>query len=322
MPRVLILVRRLDQDERRLVEEYIGDLAEPIYIDDGIGDEEAGEAVAALVATARNPVVREILRRARNLRFIQTLAAGVDNIPFQDLPEQVVVASNSGANAEEVAEYAVALLLAAAKRIVLLDREMRRGIWRVEYPSLIKGSTVVIWGYGSIGREIARRLQPFKPRIYGVRRSGGNDDYVDRILRPEEALEILPETDYLVIALPLTRETRGAIDSEVLRRLREGAVVVNVGRGPVIDEEALFDELSRGRLWAALDVWWVYPSRRGEETFQDLPFHLLENIVMTPHVAGTWPGYREKLLRHALENLRRFLMGEEPRNIVRREDYI
>jgi len=155
-----------------------------------------------------------------------------------------------------------------------------------------------------------------------VRRSGGWDEYADKVLRPEEALEILPQTDYLVVTLPLTKETRGVIDRNILGRLRDGAVVVNVGRGPVIEEEALFEELSRGRIWAAIDVWWVYPQRRGEETFQNLPFHLLDNIVMTPHVAGTWPGYREKLLRHALENLRRFLAGEEPRNIVKREDYI
>jgi len=77
------------------------------------------------------------------------------------------VASNSGANAEEVAEYTVALLLAAAKRIVLLDREMRRGIWRTEYPHLLRDSNIVIWGYGAIGREVAKRLRPFRPRIYG-----------------------------------------------------------------------------------------------------------------------------------------------------------
>ncbi len=319
--KVLILVRNLSDDERSLVEKMLNGYAEPYFIDDGV-DEVAAEAEAAVVSTARHPRVREALRKAVKLRFLQTLAAGVDNIPFQDLPRNVIVASNAGANAEEVAEFTVALILTSLKNIVILDRGMRRGDWWGPTPKLLRGSKVVILGYGHIGREIAKRIQPFKPYIVGVKRRPKPDEYADEVVSIRDLEKHLPTTDILVVTLPLTKETRGFVDRRILDKLKEGALVVNVGRGPVIDEEALFEALSRRKLYAALDVWWVYPSRRGEPTFQNKPFHLLDNVVMTPHVAGSWPGFRRKLLEHALENLRRYLAGEEPRNIVDLEEYL
>ncbi len=319
---VLILVRNLTEEERRDIIKALEDLATPVFIDDPEIDDKAENAIAALVSTARHPRVKGILTRARNLKFIQTLAAGVDNIPFKDLPENIVVASNSGANAEEVAEFTVALILASMKNIVALDRGMRNGIWWGPTPRLIKGSKIVIVGYGNIGREVAKRLRPFDPYIIGVSRNPVKDKYIDEAVKADNLEEVLPVADIVVVTLPLTKNTYRLFDEKKLNLLKKGALIVNIGRGDVVDEDALFRRLSEGDMSAALDVWWVYPKARGEPTFQNKPFHLIENLVMTPHTAGSWPGFRRKLINNALENMRRFLVGETPRNIVAREEYI
>ena len=321
----LVLLRNLSEEDKKFIREKIGRYTEIYFLDD-IEPEHpiVADAEIAIVSMARGEKTRKILSRARNLRYIQTLVAGVDNLPFEELPRDVVIASNAGANAEEVAEFAVALTLAAAKKIVLFDREMRRGIWRSDTPHLIRDSVIMILGYGKIGREVAKRLRPFKPKkIIGVNRRGFRDDYVDEVVKPDRIYDVIKEVDILISTLPLTKETRGLINKELLKKMKRDAILVNVGRGPVIDEDALYHHLKENpEFTAALDVWWRYPSKRGEETFQNNPFHELENIIMTPHMAGAWKGFRRKLLSHALENVLRYLKGEDIENKVRIEDYI
>ncbi len=321
----LVLLRNLSEEDKNYIREKIGKYTEIYFLDDIEPDHpKIRDAEIAIVSMARGEKTRKILSNAKNLRYIQTLVAGVDNLPFTELPRNVVIASNAGANAEEVAEFAVALTLTAAKKIVLFDKEMRRGIWRSDTPHLIRDSVIMILGYGKIGREVAKRLRPFKPKkIIGVNRRGFKDDYIDEVIKPNMLDKVIGEVDILISALPLTKDTRGFINKNLLDKMKKDAILVNVGRGPVIDEEALYKHLRENpEFTAALDVWWRYPSRRGEETFQNYPFHELENIVMTPHMAGAWKGFRRKLLSHALENVLRYLRGEEIENKVRIEDYI
>lgn len=321
----LVLLRNLSEEDKKFIIDMIGRYTEIYFLDDIEPEDPIVEhAEIAIVAMARSEKTRKILSKAKNLRYIQTLMAGVDNLPFNELPRDVVIASNAGANAEEVAEFTIALTLAAAKKIVLFDSEMRRGIWRSDTPHLIRDSVIMILGYGNIGREVAKRLRPFKPRkIIGVNRRGVGDDFVDEVIRPDRVYEVIKNVDILISTLPLTKETRDFINKELLERMKKDAILVNVGRGPIIDEKALYEHLKENpEFTAALDVWWRYPSRRGEKTFQNLPFHKLENIVMTPHMAGAWKGFRRKLLSHALENVLRYLRGEDIKNKVRIEDYI
>ena len=194
-------------------------------------------------------------------------------------------------NAPATAELAVGLLLAAARGIVPADQALRQGDWRRRYETdqglRLVGRTAVVFGYGEIGRRIGRVLEAFDMRVHGLRRRDG-----------VHALDgLLPQADVLVVSVPLTDETRGSIDAARLARLPQGAILVNVARGEVIDEDALYEALASGHLGGAgLDVWYRYPD--GEEARASTlpagrPFHELENVVLSPHRAGHGRGTEE-----------------------------
>ncbi len=321
---ILILVRNLNDEERRYIEVELSNYGYLIFIDDiECSDDRIPEARIALVSTGKNEKVRCILRRARKLEFIQTLAAGVDSLPFRDIPKDVLIASNAGANAREVAEYAFSLLLASLKYIPIFDRYMRSGRWLRKYPKLLDGLTILILGYGNIGRELTRILRKFNVKIVGVNRTGRGKILDEEVVKIDYLYEYLPLADVVFVTLPLTKYTKGFINKEFLKRMKKDGVLINVGRGEVINQYDLYIHLKDNPSFiAALDVWWRYPSKRNVDTFQDYPFHKLDNVIMTPHVAGTWPGFRLKLIRYAVENIVRYLKGETVKNIVSIEDYL
>ena len=194
------------------------------------------------------------------------------------------------------AEFALALMFAAAKFVVPLDRLLRLGDWRQRYtgaPSLLlSGRRVLILGYGAIGRQIAPVCQALGMQVRGVRRQLLPAPIADgvELFSTDQLASLLPETDVLICVLPQTPHTVGLIGAAQLGALPEQAIVVNVGRGPVIDEEALYHALQSGRLaGAGIDVWYTYP--HGEEDRSHtlpsrFPFHELDNVVMSPHRGG------------------------------------
>ncbi len=234
-------------------------------------------------------------------------------VPFAGLPEPTrqrllarpaLALHNLHHNAAPTAELAVALLLAAAKRIVPADRALRAGDWSPRYADdgavLLAGKTALVLGLGAVGTGVARACRGLGMRVLAVRRrpGAGTGDGVDAARETDTADEIhtlatlpalLPRADALLVCLPLTPETSGLIGSRELALLPARAVLVNIARGPVIDEAALYAALAGGRLHAAgLDVWWRYPGDADRRAMppSDLPFHLLDNVVMSPHRAG------------------------------------
>lgn len=199
-------------------------------------------------------------------------------------------------NAIPTAELAIALMLAAAKLIVPIDRDMRRGDWTARYTvtpvTRLYGKKALILGYGKIGRHIARACEGMGILVAGVRRNLDAHTVEDGVdVYPIARLaELLPRADLLLMALPETPETTGIIGARELALLPEGAIVVNVGRGPTLDDAALYDALKSGRLRAAgIDVWSAYPSTVEERTQfwpSQLPFQELDNLVMSPHRGG------------------------------------
>jgi phosphoglycerate dehydrogenase-like enzyme len=197
-----------------------------------------------------------------------------------------------------VAEHALALLLAAAKIIVPMDRALRAHDWRPRYepnPSiLLEGRTALILGYGAIGRKLARLCQGLGMEVLAVRRHAppGGETQPDgvRLFSNEALHRLLPRTDALLVCLPHTPQTTGLVGARELALLPPQAVLVNVGRGPVVDEQALYEALQAGRLYAAgLDVWYHYPeseAARADTPPAKHPFHELPNVVMSPHRAG------------------------------------
>lgn len=199
-------------------------------------------------------------------------------------------------NAIPVAEMALALLLSAAKFIVPLDRSLRSNDWRPRYgPSaalLLKDKTALILGYGAIGRRVAGYCRQLGMRILAIkRRPAGETGMVDELHPPADLQLLLPQADALLICLPHTPETDGLIGKNELNLMPDNAVLVNVGRGSIVAEAALYQALKEGHLYAAgLDVWYNYPA--DEESWADTapsnyPFHELDNVVMSPHRAGS-----------------------------------
>lgn len=218
-------------------------------------------------------------------------------IPFAGLPTATrelmrdyphIAVHNLHFNAAMTAEMAVALLLAASKRLLPSDASLRRGDWRVRFggPShlFLDRARALILGYGEIGQRVARILRGFGTQVTATRRTPGDEP---NIYPPEALHDLLPHSDALVITLPLTAETEGLIGADELSLLPQGAVVVNVGRGPILDQHALYDALKRGHLrGAGIDVWWNYPpdeESRAHTFPADAPLHELDNVVMSPH---------------------------------------
>jgi len=210
---------------------------------------------------------------------------------FLEFPHLAV--HNLHHNAAPVAESAIALMLAAAKRTVHIDRQFRKHDWSPRYKPggsiLLDGKTALIVGYGAIGREIGRRCRGLNMEVIALKRNvTAPADDVAEIHAPAELPQLLPRSAVLFISIPLTPETCGLIGKKELAVLPNGAIVVNVARGPIVDEAALFRELQSGRLRAGLDVWYQYPKEEKARTNTQpsaYPFHELDNVVMTPHMS-------------------------------------
>ena len=236
---------------------------------------------------------------------------------MRDFPD--IAVHNLHHNAVAAAEMAMALLLAAAKFLVPMDRALRRADWRPRYrpnPAVrLDGQTALILGYGAIGQRVGAACRGLGLRVVGIRRHPGAEDEVET--HPPEALHaLLPQADILFITLPHTPETDGLIGAMELARLPSRAVLVNVARGPIVEQGALYAALRDGALHAAgIDVWYNYPSgqdagygadaARAHTPPANYPFHELDNVVMSPHRAGGL--HTEATERDRMEHLARVL---------------
>ena len=232
---------------------------------------------------------------------MQTLSAGTDFIERRT-PAWVTLCNARGARDIAVAEWAVAALLGAVYGQLAAARERR---WEYFRPGELHGMTVLILGHGSIGRALQARLEPFGVRVVGV--ASRSRDGVHGV---GELPALLGAADAVVVLTPLTDATRGLVDAGFLARMRDGALLVNAGRGAVVDTEALVAELARGRLRAVLDVTDPEPLPDGHPLWELA-------LAITPHNAGDSPAAEERADRLAAEQLGRFARGEPLQNVVR-----
>jgi phosphoglycerate dehydrogenase-like enzyme len=257
---------------------------------------------------------------APRLKAFLTGAAGVDRTVAVSLTGRGdVQVGNSHANALDVAEHALALAMDAAKLISRGDREMRRGDWTLRYDdvpgTLLTGKTALLVGYGAIGRALAGLLAGFRMRLLGVRRTATPGSRDDLGVEAVALLEGLAVADFVFVLAPLTAATKGMLGRAEVDRMKQGAVLVNVSRGPVVEEDALFEALESGRIAAGLDVWYVYPKGGGgpetRSTFPGRrPFHELPNVVLSPHRASYTERMHTEQWDDVVENVQRIARGE------------
>ncbi len=265
---------------------------------------------------------REHLIASSNLRVLIIPWAGLPETTrelLRDFPH--IAVHNLHHNAVVVAEMVLSLLLAAAKAIVPTDRLLRAHDWTPRYqadrPLLLHGKTALVLGYGAIGQRVAHLCRALGMNVLAIRRNVARPsaDAPADIHPPDALHSLLPQADVLLICLPHTPETTGLIGERELALLPPGGVLVNVGRGPIVDEAALYGALRAGTLHAAgLDVWYNYPADESERTHTPpsaYPFHELDNVVMSPHRAGGSDETERLRVEHLAASLNATARGEE-----------
>jgi phosphoglycerate dehydrogenase-like enzyme len=245
--------------------------------------------------------------QARRLRWVHAAAAGVDGLLFPEVVAgQVVLTSSVGAHTVALPEHVMAVILLFSRRlhVALRNQQARRWDRQALLGDELAGKVLGILGLGAIGSALAARAAAFGMRVVGTKRVPAPVPNVERVYGPEATDEVLQAADYVVILLPLTPQTRGLIDARRLRLMKRTAVLVNVGRGPIVQEAALLAALREGWIaGAALDVF------EREPLPADSPLWGMENVVITPHVSGASPSYFDRVIPLFCENLRRYLAG-------------
>jgi phosphoglycerate dehydrogenase-like enzyme len=264
---------------------------------------------------------------APKVRLVQSVATGIELFDLAALPQGAAVCNAFG-HETAIAEYIVMVWLALHHRLFQIAGEFRdRGSWRSSWVESgaphgeVRGSTLGIVGYGRVGREVARRAAPFGARILAANRTPREPDPgVERIYPLAELDRMLPECDAVALCTALGPETTGLIDARRLALMKPTAFLINIARGQVIDEDAVYAALRDGTIGgAALDVWWQHwspehPDRRPSR----FPFHELPNVLMTPHCSGFTDGTADRRWGDLAANLDRFVGGEELHNLVLR----
>lgn len=254
-------------------------------------------------------------------RFVQLISAGADHLPFDQLPAGAMVASNVGGYAEPMAEHTVAMVLALLKRLRATHDELAAGRWDQASTRTLDGAVCAILGYGGIGRATARLLLAFGAEIHAVNTSGRTDDPVAFVGTLDDLPQVLAAADVVVLSLPLTRRTRGLIGADELAMMKPTAVLANVARGAIVDQDALYEHLVRTPTFAAaIDAWWVEPMHDGQFRV-DHPFFDLPNVLGSPHNSALVPSAVGRAIGRAVANVRRFLDGEPVTGVAHPEDY-
>lgn len=265
-------------------------------------------------------IAETALQENSKLKWVQTWSAGVDTLPLERLREKGILLTNaSGVHAIPLSESIFAMMLSFPRQIYAAVRNQMQNKWdsTLSAPGLttlgeINGKTLVIAGVGEIGRETARLAKAFGMRVIGVRRSDKPEPNVDRMYTLDGLHEALGQADYIVNVLPLTNETRHIFNASAWNAAKNGAVFINVGRGPTVDTNALIEALNQGRIGgAALDVF------EEEPLPAEHPLWSMEQVVITPHIAGDNDRYAERVIEIFTENLKAYVQGQKPpRNLV------
>lgn len=279
---------------------------------DGLADAVSG-ADALLLWDFFSTAVRDVWSAADRLRWIHVAAAGVDKLLFDDLRSSDVVVTNArGVFDRPIAEFVLASVLALAKDLHTSHDDQLARRWRHRETRTVVGETALVVGTGAIGRETARLLRAVGMQVRGAGRTARGDDAdFGEVVASADLAAHVDWADHVVVAAPLTEQTRGLIDADVLAAMKPTAHLVNIGRGEIVDEQALLEALRSGSVAAAsLDVFATEPLPA------DSPLWTAPGLVVSPHMSGDVIGWRETLARQFADNARRFLDGDELFNVV------
>ena len=264
-----------------------------------------------------------------NLKMHQTFATGLEEYNFNFYKNNNILLCNSHTHSKIIAEYGFALLLSIAKDLNTNDQLLREGNWDyTRYPAItLFGKTILFLGFGNIAKIFKEMCKPLEMKFTAIKRTKQCNDPDIEIFTPDEKLAAIKQADIIINCLPLTKKTINFLDKVEFEAMKPTVIIVNVGRGITINEEEFYSALKDKRIRAAaIDVWYNYPKIRGVETQEPLPcypskfpFHELKNVIMTAHRAWQSDALLTDL-NPFLENVNRFIRGEQPQNIVNLEE--
>ncbi len=281
------------------------------------GDPASKEKLDVLLAEAEvlcgRALPQNFIARAPKMKWFQAMSAGVNHLLNTEIVESpVILTSASGIHVTSVSEFVLGLMLMFVKQAPLCFQSKQEKQWRKFSPSVLRSKTVGIVGLGNIGREVARLAKALGMRVLAIDpERGGRARYVEIMLTPDQLRQLLAESDFVVLALPLTPETNKLIGEEELQTMKSTAYLINTARGGIVDEEALIRALDEHWIaGAGLDVFATEPLPTDSRLWE------LPNVILSPHVAGDMEDYTIRVTELFCKNLRRYLNGEKLLNVV------
>lgn len=323
---VTLSEKSLTPQIRSAVEEYLSPLAEPVLLAE-LDPADRAEAFARADTTLFYKLGEELTdddyRHLKPGSLLQSIFTGVERLPYKLIPKEVQICGNSGGWADPIGEHALALMLALGKNLFTARRDLAKGKFERSGTNLrFKGKTCGLVGFGGIGRAVAERARALGMRIAALNTSGRTAEPVDSIGTLAELPSLLAEARVLVLCLPLTKASRGLIGRAELEMMKPEAILINVARGPIVDQAALYNHLrANPGFKAAFDVWWKEPGTDGGFSL-DFPLLELDNFTGTPHCADHVAGMMAEALRSAMDNVARFFRGEPLTGLVDRREYV
>lgn len=316
--RILVLVSPAEPAEAQLamLRQQLADLEIIVGCSAEVFEESAVRASVLFNWSGSLALFKEVFLMCPNLLWVHSRSVGLERTLFPELKESSVPLTNgAGVFSASLGEFALGAILYFAKDFRRMIRNQMAGVWEAFDVSWVSGHTVGIIGYGDIGRAIAERVRGLGMTVLAVRRhaspSQDAEPPVAETYTAERRLEMISRCDYMVVSAPLTSETRGMIGEAEFAAMKPTAVVINVGRGPVINEEAMIGALSSGRIrGAALDVFDHEPLPAGH------PFYKLENVLLSPHCADHTPDWLDNAMQFFIEQYERFRKGQALLNVV------
>ncbi|MCM3693825.1 D-2-hydroxyacid dehydrogenase [Neobacillus niacini] len=265
---------------------------------------------AEIIAGWKKEIENDSLAPHSKLKWLQTWSAGVDSLPLESLATRnIIVTSANGVHAYPISETIFALMLSLTRKIHTYVRNQQERKWHNSNMKLeMHGKTVGIIGVGTIGKEAAKIAKAFGMKVLGVRHSGKQQEFVDEMYTTHQLNEVLPNCDYVVVTLPLTKETNRLFGAKQFDLMKSSAFFINIGRGEIVVEDDLISALQRGHIaGAGLDVF------EQEPLAVDSPLWEMENVIITPHTSGSTEHYNQRVIENILiPNLKNYISGNRP----------
>jgi D-2-hydroxyacid dehydrogenase (NADP+) len=303
---LLILEQRAEEYKKSLQPKF-----PELTIHAATKEEEVGDFIEKMEILLGIRISDGLIKKASRLKWIQALTTGVDYlISLPSLKKEVILTSSRGIHGPQMSEMAFLLLLALNRSFPQVVRNQDKAVWERWPTKLLYQKKIGILGIGVIGEEIAKKCKAFGMTVFGIDIIKRKVDAVDYFHGPEDLIKVIQEVDYFVIVAPRTPQTEKIVGAKALAAMKPTAFLINIGRGEVVDEEALIQTLNSGKIaGAALDTFYQEPLPK------DHPFWKMKNVIVTPHVGGMSDIYVEQTLVIFEENLRRFLKGER-KNLI------